>query len=393
MRSNSVSGGRFDLRLGIVSSVPHHFDESGRLVAYEPYVREIRIWSDLFREVVICAPAGSVQTHDIPLERTNVTFQPVHYCPDVSVRAKFRRVQQIPGLLSTTYKLIRECDFVHLRSPSHTAFFGHLLVRMLNRSSITKWAGYFGEFPGERAPRMIERKLVERVNMRNPVLVYGPTSLPHCVSFIPAFMSQAELEHAKGISECRTWSAPWQILSVGRLTHGKGFDLALRGLAALQREHPELEWQFTQIGDGVKADELRNLSCELGISERVHFTGALPFHKVQEFYAKTHVLIMPGAEEGFPKTIPEAWAHGTIPIAARGGITPWIVGNNGAVFDPDPNSLAEGLATLLSDPAKMERMSHTLYACSQDLSLESFRERLTQVLTSQCRLKLTVGIA
>ena len=42
---------RFDLRLGVLSQVPHWIGRDATPWAYEPYVREMRLWADLFTAV------------------------------------------------------------------------------------------------------------------------------------------------------------------------------------------------------------------------------------------------------------------------------------------------------------------------------------------------------
>jgi len=175
-------------------------------------------------------------------------------------------------------------------------------------------------------------------------------------------------------------------LSVGRLEPEKGFDLAIRGLGELRRLRPELDWKYTLIGDGPAADGLRQQALQSGIADRILFTGALPFNEVQKHYAEAHVAIMPGIVEGWPKIIAEAWAHGAIPVAASAGIVPWILEDKdvGVQFHPTPTGLAEALIELLDDPERLKTMSEKLMPRAEELSLESFKNRLEHVLIEHC---------
>jgi colanic acid/amylovoran biosynthesis glycosyltransferase len=202
-------------------------------------------------------------------------------------------------------------------------------------------------------------------------------------------MSSEELQQAREISADRRWVSPWQILSVGRLVPVKGFDLAIRALGELRRNRPELDWNFTLVGDGTARQSLEALARECGIADWTTFTGALPFQQVQEHYAAAHVAIMPGIKEGWPKIIAEAWAHGTIPVAASAGLVPWILQdeNAGVVFKPNPAALADALARLLQSPLRMHEMSEGLYCHADELSLEQFQARLERVLVQRCALR------
>ena len=282
--------------------------------------------------------------------------------------------------------MLRRSDFVLLRSPGHPALIARLLADVMRVRHITKWAGFFGAFPGERFPRRVERHLVGLT--RRPVLVYGPVERLPFVSFVPAVMSDEELSRARELRGCRAWRPPWRLLSVGRLSGEKGFDLALRGLARFRELAPDLAWTFTLIGDGVAAPALRELAQELGIGDRVSFRGALNFEAVQEHYAQAHAVIMPGVQEGWPKPIVEAWAHGAVALAAVGGIVPWIMQdpNAGVTFAATPDGLAAALIRLVADPQGMERVSRHGPALAQQLSLESFGARLERVLVESCGL-------
>jgi glycosyltransferase involved in cell wall biosynthesis len=234
----------------------------------------------------------------------------------------------------------------------------------------------------------LTRRLESIPNPRNPVLVYGPVKFPHQISFIPALMSDDELKEARRLSSAKTWSPPWQIMSVGRLVPEKGFDLAIHGLAELSRSHPDLDWQFTLIGEGYARKSLEALSVECGIASRVVFPGALSFTMVQQHYAKSHLVIMPGVKEGWAKVIAEAWAHGAIPVAAIGGIVPHIIRdeNAGVIFQANPKTLAEALAGQLGSPERMEKVANHVYRYCDELSLTQFKVRLERVLLERCGL-------
>lgn len=378
---------RFARRLGVVTHVPH-WQVNGSLLAYEPYVREMDVWSELFEHVVICAPRGEgpPQGNLAAYGGTNVAWRPVDYSMGWTGRARLHRLTQLPAMAWTLDRLIRDTDIVLLRSPGHPALVARPLVRAHRRTSITKWAGYFGAFEGERLPSRVERRLAARD--RWPVLVYGPSSHAHLVSFSPALMTREELDRAAQLGRGRTWSPPWRMLSVGRLLPVKGFDLALAGLARLRAERPELDWRYTLVGDGPAAADLRGMAEQSGISDRVTFTGALPFESVQEHYGAAHLVIMPGVKEGWPKPVAEAWAHGAVPVAAAAGIVPWIIaeGGVGATFDPEPQALAGALAGLITQPDRLARDAERGYAAVQQLSLEQFAANLERVLVERCGL-------
>ena len=63
------------------------------------------------------------------------------------------------------------------------------------------------------------------------------------------------------------------LMSMGRLSYEKGFDILLRAFAIVAARFPK--WHLKIIGDGELRDELEQLARNLGLSDQVVFTGAL----------------------------------------------------------------------------------------------------------------------
>ena len=144
--------------------------------------------------------------------------------------------------------------------------------------------------------------------------------------------------HRMGIScediqyRWRPWkSGPLGFLSVGRLIEKKGTEFALRAFAQLASKRPELDWQYTIIGDGPLAGDLKALSRALGLSARVSFLGALPHEQVKTHLDGAHVFVLPsvtgsdGDVEGVPVAIMEAMAAGLVVVSSRHSGIPELV--------------------------------------------------------------------
>jgi glycosyltransferase involved in cell wall biosynthesis len=381
---------RFTMRLGVIGAPAHWTGPDGRSCAYEPYVREMRVWADLFAHVLVCGHAGEgeMKGNLAPYERENIEFRAVRYTRDYGFSGMRRRLVQMPGLIRSVHRTIRESDFILMRSPSHFGLVGATLVRAMRRKSITKWAGENARYKGERIPSRMNRVLEGLPGDLHVTLVYGEPRTPNQISFLPALMSVDELALAREIAQKRTWESPWRIMCVGRLERSKNFDLALRALGELRHRRPDLQWTFTLIGDGTEQRALKVLAAQCEIADRVTFTGALSFREVQEQYGRAHIAIMPGVNEGWPKVIAEAWAHGAFPVASRAGLVPWILkdGESGTVVDASPGALAEGLADALSAPERLQALSGKLFAHAAELSLDQFKHRLERVLVERCGL-------
>lgn len=139
-----------------------------------------------------------------------------------------------------------------------------------------------------------------------------------------------------------------EILYVGQIVRGKGVDMLLRGLADLSRP-----WRATLVGDGNHLDACRDLAAELGISDRVRFTGWVDHDQLAAFYASARFAVVPSRwPEPFGMVGPEAMARGRPVVGfAAGGIPDWLDdGNTGLLVPPgDIRGLTTAMDRLLGD--------------------------------------------
>jgi glycosyltransferase involved in cell wall biosynthesis len=89
---------------------------------------------------------------------------------------------------------------------------------------------------------------------------------------------------------------------------------------------------------------------ELGIEERVVFTGWVPEEDKPALYSGARALVFPSLYEGFGLPPLEALACGTPVIASNRGSLPEIVGDGGLLLEPDDvEGLAGAMEKLLND--------------------------------------------
>lgn len=107
-------------------------------------------------------------------------------------------------------------------------------------------------------------------------------------------------------------------LFVGTLTNRKAPDVLLRALSST-------DMNCIFVGDGDMRGRLEQLALQLGVSDRVHFAGALAPHEVLEMCRKAEALVLPSYSETLPLVILEAFRCGTPVIATRVGGIPLLV--------------------------------------------------------------------
>lgn len=136
--------------------------------------------------------------------------------------------------------------------------------------------------------------------------------------------------------------------NVGRLSPEKGQRDFLMAAARLPEQFSGTH--FVLVGDGPDRSDLEGLCVELGIRDRVHFTGHLT--DVRPVFRDLDLLALTSHTEGFPNVVLESLSMGTPVLATAVGGTPDIVhdGKSGILVSArDLDAIAAGLEKFLSD--------------------------------------------
>ncbi len=152
-----------------------------------------------------------------------------------------------------------------------------------------------------------------------------------------------------------------RLLYVGQLVPHKGVHTAIEGFARLARDVPDVT--FTIVGGTVQPayrEQLHEQVRKLGLTPRVHFTGAVSRERLPEMYRSHDILVFPSLwEEPFGIVLLEAMASGLAVVATGTGGSREILedGENALLFSPkDPKGLAAALRRLTSDAQLYERL-------------------------------------
>lgn len=170
------------------------------------------------------------------------------------------------------------------------------------------------------------------------------------------------------------------LLIVGRMATGeryKGHDEligATRRLAAAGSAA-----HLVVAGDGDDRGRLEALARELGVAERVHFTGFVGEPQLADLYRRCAALVMPSRGEGFGLVYLEAMRAGKPCVALRDSAAAEIVvdGETGVLVDPGVEPLVAALGALLSDPQRATALGAAgRRRFERDFQAEAFAARL-----------------
>jgi glycosyltransferase involved in cell wall biosynthesis len=157
-------------------------------------------------------------------------------------------------------------------------------------------------------------------------------------------------EPRNAVAELRRRYGPRIILAVGRLIYYKGFEYLMRAMA-------RVNGKLILVGDGPLRLRLERYACEMGVRERVVFTGEIDNSELAPYYHAADIFVLPSVArtEAFGIVQLEAMACGKPIINTRIATgVPFVSvdGLTGITVPPrDPVSLAQAITRLLDDAA------------------------------------------
>ena len=152
-----------------------------------------------------------------------------------------------------------------------------------------------------------------------------------------------------------------RVVFVGRVTGEKHIDVLLKAIALLDHT---LDVKLEIVGGGDLFNQLGQLAADLGIGDRVTFTGYVSNKELRAALTRATVFAMPSIAELQSIATMEAMASGLPIVAANAMALPHLVhdGENGYLFEPgNVADLAARLTDVLiaseADLTRMKKLS------------------------------------
>lgn len=204
--------------------------------------------------------------------------------------------------------------------------------------------------------------------------------------------------------------APWPAVTgrlrlayAGRLADGKGLDTLLAVVGSLTRpagSNPPLDVRLDLVGDGPAAATLAARAAQLGIADRVSFTGYLADREAYlGALERADLFLSASPAEGFPKAVLDAMAAGLPVVAVPAGRLADLDGGDaiehGAPFRSvpagDPDAIADAIRALLDDPERARRLRAAGTAFVRRHTMPAEAARLAAVLARQAATRRRRG--
>jgi len=172
------------------------------------------------------------------------------------------------------------------------------------------------------------------------------------------------------------------LLSVGRLSPEKGFDLLLRAFVGVCSRFPTAHLAIA--GAGPEESALRSLARELDIEQAVKFLGYV--EHPENYFPGASLFVLSSHHEGMPNALLEAAAAGLPLVAtpAEGGVVELLRGQAGCwlAAEVSVEALTASLLVAISNLQPEERFAHRfIEPFRMENAVRSYAELIDTVLS------------
>jgi phosphatidyl-myo-inositol dimannoside synthase len=178
---------------------------------------------------------------------------------------------------------------------------------------------------------------------------------------------------------------PLRLICVARLIERKGQRHLIQAVKQLIDRNVDV--QLNLVGTGDSLDAYQQLTDELGLTDKVIFSGYIAREALGEYYQNSDVFILPSYNEGMSLAALEAMAAGLPILLTRTGGTADLVkdGVNGFTFDwADVDAITRYVSQLNEDRLLMKKMGLASRARAETFAWPAIAKRYLDLFSVSC---------
>ena len=314
-------------------------------------------WGQYFNELsksfdlnIICFPSNKREFfHDFKVNNDEINF---HLTNEKNPLTKvFSRIKVFSYLFPRS-------KIIFILMPSITSVLAGLFCMLLNR----KYGLYFGLEPfNNRYNWFIKLILKWLINKAKFCLGTGSQVVEEIKKYSKVVYHTKPniLFNTKDICTKTNFNTPVNLLFIGSLEKRKGLEYLIQAL-----KKPILQSKINKlriVGDGILMGELKKLTVDIGLENKVDFVGYVSDSKdLIKYYKTSDIFILPSFEEGFPRVLYESMINGLVIITTPVNSIPSLLKNNESAIFIDPgssDSIENALNNLILNPDLMPRLA------------------------------------
>jgi len=403
------------MKFAIITHASHKRKENN-IFSYEPYVREMNLWTSKAFEIKIVAPMAEdvITSIETCYNHKNIQIIPIVVFDVLTLKSALKTVFLLPKTAYKIYKAMLWSDHIHLRCPGNIGLLG-CFVQMLfpNKPKTAKYAGNWDPKATQpwsyRLQKWLLRNTVLTKNMK--VLVYGewPNQTKNIVPFFTASYSEKEIndqnchperwllsvvaEHSRSEAEVsfvygqientdqrKLRVAQAKFLFVGALTKGKQPLLSVAVIQKLKENGHQV--QLNIYGEGPERLALEQYIAANDLDNTVILHGNCDKETVKKAYQSAHFLLFISQSEGWPKAVAEAMFWGCLPITGKVSCIPYMLANGerGALVNTNAEEIVRVVENYLQHPEIYNLQAMKAMEWSRQFTMEKFEVEIGKLL-------------
>lgn len=298
-------------------------------------------------------------------------------------------------------------DVVISEDPFFNGFAGLILSKINNISLILYLKGFFpidyADSPHPKIYRIIGFRISKLIIKKCDYIVYISMWLKeqYCeyfgnnYYFKETYPKFSVIHHGPNPifinkTKIRKDSSNIKLLYVGNLRFrgkSKGVSLILQSYCRLSKLYPHDKIMLYVIGGGIYLSGLIEEAYNLGIDQKVIFTGKIDQLKLVDFYLSSDIFIYVSYQDACPTVVLEAQTSGLPVIVTRTSGAAELVedGITGLICEPTITDLTRSIMSLINDPIKRSKLgnnavNHIKENFTWGYAAKKFNELMTYIL-------------
>ena len=170
------------------------------------------------------------------------------------------------------------------------------------------------------------------------------------------------------------------ILFLGRIGEEKSIDVIMENMPIIFKTIKNAK--FLIVGDGPSKEPLEEQAKSLNISDKVIFTGKVPWSEVPKYYNLGDVFVNASLTETQGLTFIEAMAAG-IPIVAKyaPNLTEFITNNKNGILVKKNSDFSKAIINVLTNKKLSQKLAANGLETAKSYSVQEFGDKLEMLYT------------
>lgn len=383
------------MKLTAVSHKQCWQDGRGQWFSSGGFPAQMAAIGSLFDEVTLVVMRGAPREGGSPLPAgAQVVALPALKGEDGTRKAQL--ISRLPLYLKQISGPLREADVVHVPMPGDIPLAGFLLAYGMRKRLLARYcSSWESNRQTTRSRKLTKAMLRSTAGGRTVALATGLGSRPPAKNMHWVFSTAVTRAEVQAVQPDLTRPAhtPLRVATVSRLVAGKGITDLIRAAGLLGEAAGRIE--LTIIGDGPQRPELEALARELGLEDRVHFTGLLPHNEVLDRLLEMDLGVFPSLTESFGKARVEAMVCGVPLITTETGFGKELVGEHGErgwlVPYRDPAAIAGIFTRILDGQQDLPALRSCCRQFAAGFTLERWAQDIGKICAGQWGMRLVGG--